>query len=63
MAIFFDISGPHGGPEIWIFVGFHQTSDLKPVIGFSFSGIMIHTQVPRLNAWVVPLGVFFTIFV
>ena len=62
MAIFLDVSGPHGGPGIWIFVGFHQTSSLQPVIGLSFSGIIIYTQVMLVNAWVTVLEFHMDIF-
>ena len=55
MARFLDISGPPGGPEFLDFVGFHQTSILMPVVGLSFSGIIIYTQVMLLNAWVTVL--------
>ena len=46
-------------PKFGIFVGFHEITILTPVIGLSFSGIIICTQMMLLNAWVTSLEVNF----
>ena len=49
----------HDDTDFRIFDGFHEISDLIPVMGLAISGIIINTRLMFLNAWVIPLEVKF----